>query len=470
VSTVLPTLKPAIRDPYYNWGNVPPPYVWGAMNLGLTYYDWQIDALDAFGQRLPVALAAANESGKTTYIFATAVLWFLDQFGEAGGQLVLTSGSWLQVTSQLAPAIRRFQARFPKWRFLDTEIKKVGSLDPTVIMFSTDSPLRAEGFHAKDPITAPLAYLVDESKGVPDGIFSAIDRCRPQYFLAASSPGPAEGRFYRMHTKDRNLYWNRKVRSDECPHIPLEKVARDLAIYGPDHPVFRSMHKAEFTNLEGRTIIPDDLLVGALQAPPAWTDGPKVAFCDFAAGRDENVLAIRYGNKAWIVAAWRDVNTIQAARHFIRLFEENNLTPTQIFGDESGLGHVMIDAMADEGWSINRVNFGASADDDEHYADRATEMWCITGRLIDKKEIILPNEDTLFAQLTDRKLQYASKGRLKAESKDDMKARGVGSPDRADAICGACACGPHLLGAITSVSGIRLAGNHFGGKSARFRS
>jgi phage terminase large subunit len=53
--------------------------------------------------------------------------------------------------------------------------------------------------------------------------------------------------------------------------------------------------------------------------------------------------------------------------------------------------------------------------------------------------IILPNDRELFAQLTTRRGWPNSKGRLELEKKQAMRARGIRSPDRADAVLGALA-------------------------------
>ncbi|MDF2651330.1 MAG: terminase protein PACase protein, partial [Paenibacillus sp.] len=45
----------------------------------------------------------------------------------------------------------------------------------------------------------------------------------------------------------------------------------------------------------------------------------------------------------------------------------------------------------------------------------------------------LPDDDTLISQLSTRKWKMTSKGKILLESKDDMKKRGLKSPDRADA-------------------------------------
>ena len=89
--------------------------------------------------------------------------------------------------------------------------------------------------------------IVDEAKTVPDGVFEAFDRCTRLFQLWVSSPGKPWGQFYEAFHAMRKFFWTRKVRSDECPHIDPAKRQRDLEKYGADHPLYRSMHDAEFT-------------------------------------------------------------------------------------------------------------------------------------------------------------------------------------------------------------------------------
>ena len=63
------------------------------------------------------------------------------------------------------------------------------------------------------------------------------------------------------------------------------------------------------------------------------------------------------------------------------------------------------------------------------------------GVTVQKGELVLINDPTLVSQLTSRKTTYDARGRLGIEKKEDMAARGVKSPDRADAVAGAFAHG-----------------------------
>ncbi|MGA3267195.1 MAG: hypothetical protein ABSE16_10270 [Verrucomicrobiota bacterium] len=92
---------------------------------------------------------------------------------------------------------------------------------------------------------------------------------------------------------------------------------------------------------------------------------------------------------------------------------------------------------AENGWRVRRVNNGATADNPDAYANRGAEIWFEGRTQIERQKIILPNDRELVAQLTTRLGWPNSKGRLELEGKQAMRARGLSSPDRADAVLGA---------------------------------
>lgn len=53
-------------------------------------------------------------------------------------------------------------------------------------------------------------------------------------------------------------------------------------------------------------------------------------------------------------------------------------------------------------------------------------------------ELILPNDDDLVAQLSGRKYALTENSKVKVESKDAMKKRGMPSPDEADCVLLLC--------------------------------
>jgi hypothetical protein len=430
----------------------PSEFAW--FQLGMkSLYDWQIEVLEAIGLQEhggpPVAVAAANGSGKTSNIVAPAIDWFLSKYPQ--GQVVVTSGSFRQVEKQLWPALRVHQQKFPGWTYLQTEVKTPEG--GFALGFSTDDAGRAEGWHPKkDRATDPVFIIVDEAKTVPDAVFEAFDRCTRLFQLWVSSPGKPWGQFYEAFHAHRKYFWTRKVTSMECPHIDPAKRARDLEKYGPDHPLYRSMHDAEFTEDAERLVISPDRLTKALDGQPLpCRDGEVVAFCDFAAGRDENCLAIRRGNEARIKKAWVEKDTMQAAREFVYLLRSEGIHASQVWGDADGLGTAMIDAMAECDYRINRFHGGQASTEPEEYANLIGEVWHVGCREIERGRVnlgVLAPET--FKQLSTRKSEWSENGKLRVESKDKMRAEGRHSPDRGDALLGCIVCGSRLSGAVTA--------------------
>jgi phage terminase large subunit len=416
--------------------------------LNLIPYLWQIEAMESVAMGQPTSVVAANGSGKTDRLVAVLVLWCLYSFPKA--KVVFTSGSYRQLMNQLWPAIRKHRTKFPAWNFLSEEIRTPEG--GFALGFSTDDPGRAEGWHGE--ADAPLFLIIDEAKTVPDAIFEAFDRCTRAFELWVSSPGMARGQFYDSHHKNQSLYWTRKVPSTECPHIPESRREQDRIKYGVDHPLYRSKHLAEFTADNELMILSSDKLKRALEnQPKPETSGEVVSFCDFAAGRDENCLAVRRGNVAKVVKAWTERDTVQGARQFVRLFESEGLKPGQIWGDADGLGTVMIDQLAEMGWHINRFHGGQAAKESDEYANLIGEVWHSASLAIQRGEVYLGELDpTTFDQITTRKSEWTLTGKLRCEDKEKMRKNGLKSPDRADALLAVIALGAHHSGAMTAKS------------------
>ncbi|MCW1887698.1 hypothetical protein OKA04_23375 [Luteolibacter flavescens] len=433
------------------------PWQW-AIARGRELYPWQIEALEAFGRGYPTAVATCNGAGKTTVLAGNAVDWFF--WKHPRGKLVATSSSFNQLQNQTWPALESRLPDFYSIRRGSAPLRIETPQGGEGTGFSTKEAGRAEGWHPTiSPDVDPVMLLIDEAKTVPDAIWSAFDRCTLKYQLIISSPGPPSGRFFECFHSLRKYYWSRQVPSVECPHIAGWKRERDREIHGETSDIYRSMHLAEFTEGGEFLIITPLALRAALDLQTRSPHrGETVAFCDFARGRDENVLAIRRGNDVRIIDAWREKDGVQAVRRFIRLLKQedprNDFTSVpsgSVWGDADGLGGPMIDIFKDEGFPINEFHGGQSALDPVNYANLITEVWLQGVRKIERGNLHLGELDPdTFRQLTTRYLNYAKNGKKKVESKEDMAKRGVKSPDRADALLGAIMVGSHMSGAMTS--------------------
>ena len=403
--------------------------------LGLELYPWQKQVVSWYGDmqgRVKGAVAAANGSGKSERIIGSLALWVLAIFRH--GKVVITSKDSRQLDHQIWPSIVRHSHKFPSFSF--TKRRVTNGMGGEIILFTTDEPGRAEGYHASLP-EGPLLMIFDEAKSIEEKIFQAADRCTFNGYLLISSTGVCEGRFYEAFHAQRDQYLTRVVTVDECPHIPPEKIEALLGQYGEDHPLYRSIMYSEFMP-EGEGLLyffARPRLDAVLSSPPPFKEGNRIAFLDFAGGRDENVLALRTGNRIEIIKAWKETNEMAAIGQFVREFRRLGLSPDEIWGDAAGMGKPMCARLEETGWPINRWNASERANQEYEYHDQNVEVWDSGAKAINDGEVIIPDDETLLAQLCSRRrAKPDSRGRLTIEPKEEMIARGIKSPDRADAV------------------------------------
>jgi hypothetical protein len=409
--------------------------------LGVSLYPWQERILaqthDVFG-RTKITVAAPNGSGKSERVIPCAALRWISITPK--GRVVITSKDGKQINNQVMPGLQKHRGKFLDftWKHRDIESPAGGK----ITAFTTDEAGRMEGWHCDLP-DSPLMIIVDEAKSVPEDIFQAIDRCTFNVLLLISSTGLDQGRFWESHFASEG--WLRhKITIDDCPHADKERISDIIQEYGPDHPFPRSTFYSEFMSVDdgfGFFVTSSDIHQSML-SPPYRRQGDTVAFCDFAGGGDENVLAIRRGNEVRIVRAWKESDEARAIGTFIRLFRENELKQDQIWGDNGGAGKPMIAVLDSLGWTINRFNGGAPVKNNQDFTDENARVWEMAGREIKKGNIILPDDPILHRQMITRKRLYTMDGRIQAESKEKMRERHVKSPDRADAVMGCIALKP----------------------------
>lgn len=409
-------------------------------------YDWQADVLNWFRKASPTvrgALCTPNGAGKSSGVVAALASWWMAIYQK--GKVVITTNSQKQLDGQLIPALDLHLRKIPGIHIVTSPVYRAKTTGGGMLTaFTTNEGDRAEGWHKHDDLDGPLLIIVDEAKSVERTIFEAIDRCTYNGLLYVSSPGLMNGTFYEAFSKNKAWFKTRTVSLLECPHKKKADIDYMIGKHGINHPLVQSSVYGQFMEQDSEISYVFPLLVvnRALESPPMrQRAGGVSAFCDFAAGGDENVLAHREGNVVRLADCWRDTDTVKAVLRFNMKFRQLGLVATEIFGDEGGLGKPMIDQLRELGQDINRVNNNDRAYD-QVYENRASEIWHETAAAMRRGEIVLDGEgiEELKEQLTSRRSVVTNQGTLAVESKDKMKKRGLKSPDRADAFCGAWSC------------------------------
>lgn len=153
-------------------------------------------------------------------------------------------------------------------------------------------------------------------------------------------------------------------------------------------------------------------------------------------GDDRSSIAIRRGRKIEKIISFTKKNTMELAGIVNTMIEEEK--PDFVFVDVGGLGAGVVDRLIELRGKhlIIPVNAGSTPNNVKSYLNKRAEMW---GRvkewLSGDLPVQIPDKEPLMADLCNILYTVDSQSRLKMESKEDMKKRGVRSPDEADAVC-----------------------------------
>ena len=116
----------------------------------------------------------------------------------------------------------------------------------------------------------------------------------------------------------------------------------------------------------------------------------------------------------------------------IRFVNENTIDWQAVSIDDTGVGGGVSDRLREQGYRINAVKLGETARDSNKFTNRRAENYWKVKEWINQGGKLDPDCD--WSELLEIKYKTDSSGKLKIMSKDEMRARGVESPDVADAL------------------------------------
>lgn len=151
-------------------------------------------------------------------------------------------------------------------------------------------------------------------------------------------------------------------------------------------------------------------------------------------GGDETGLCLRIGRVVTHIELLPKLDTMQLCGAIIKQIERFN--PDKVFIDLGSFGAGIYDRLREQGYrQVQGVNFGGAADDKERYGNKRAEMYDRLKRWLNDLPCKLPDFHTLKTELTSIQFYQNSSGKLMMEKKEDMKKRGINSPNLADAFC-----------------------------------
>ena len=410
-----------------------------------------------------VAIKGCHGSGKSFVISGMVPYMLMTRQAD----LVLT----------IAPTLRQVKLM---WNEIDTAIRAIPCKLPDrtthgwhldddryAIGFSSSKGVNAQGFHAKR-----VLIIADEAIGISGDLWDAIDGVRMAgdvRIVKLCNPtvpsGPVHEDFTRLRGRPSHecitisafdtpnlqgltMESLLQLPDSELDYAPFPMLARRRAVlelyhkWGPTNPRFISRVLGEFPNQADDSVFmlnwieqaglpyePEDL-------KPHWDAGTfiQVGIDVAGAGSDETVAYARMAGFVLAMEAWSKADPLEDCLNFLqRVRMQHGNRRMIVIGDVVGIGHHFMRGIARAGFEVYGFVANESPIDPVTFRDKKAEAYFQLREYMKAGLVHGIEDEATKAQLSA--IRYREQmGRIEIVSKREMKASGVDSPDRAEAL------------------------------------
>jgi hypothetical protein len=419
--------------------------------------EWQRDVLKRLGaglldtgEALRLAVASGHGIGKSALV-AWIILWAMSTRRDTRGVVTantagqLRTKTWPELAKWHRLAINRdwFVHTATALAAADRARERTWRVD--AITWSENNTEAIAGLHNKG---RRAFALFDEASAIPDPVWDTVegaltDAGTELFWLAFGNPTRGTGRFRECFAGGRfaHRWQGRQIDSRDVAMTNKAQIDSWVKDYGEDSDFVRIRVRGIFPRAGSLTFIDGERLDAAVARPlVADPAAPLVMGVDIARhGEDQTVIGFRRGLDARSLPAvkFRLPDLMQVAS---RVMEQVGLhKPDAVFVDSTGIGWGVHDRLRQLGCPhLVGVDFAGKADRSDlgdaaaRYANKRAEMWGFLKEWA--KAGCLPDDRELLAELGAVEYGYDAADALLLERKDDMRRRGLASPDDADAL------------------------------------
>jgi hypothetical protein len=311
-------------------------------------------------------------------------------------------------------------------------------------------PDALQGFHGDN-----ILFVIDEASGVRDELFQPVLGAlttEGAKLVMTGNPTRTTGFFADSHKAQRALFNALKIDGRDSGLVTKESIKLIIDMFGEDSDPFRIRVTGDFPKAEPDSFIPLEW-VERNSIDKKVFDGLKVETIDLG------VDVARYGDDVSVIYGVIDkkygkvlkklykndiMETTGAVAAVIKGYNAKGITPS-VRVDCDGLGVGVYDRLKELKAANNltcrlfECHFGGRGGkirdgDPVAYANSTGLMWGTVRAKLQKDELKIEKDEEIIGQLSDRKYRVDSDGDIVLERKEDMKARGVKSPDIGDAL------------------------------------
>lgn len=414
--------------------------------------EWQREMLCDIGEAMrgadaavQFAVASGHGIGKTA-LSAWIIHWFMATRPGCAG--VVTANTRDQLVNKTWREVSKWNGRAINGHWFDWTATAFRGNEKPETWFIAAQPWTKErseafaGLHERD-----VLVLYDEASAIDDVIWEVSEGAMTEtgaLWVAFGNPTRNTGRFKECFGRRKHRWHTRQIDSRTASRANQAQIEQWVADYGEDSDFVRVRVRGVFPRAGSMQLIPTDIVDGARRRDcEALRTDPVVLGVDVARyGDDQSVIAIRQGrdgkSRPWKRFRQIDTMTLASEVHAIAW----QYRADAIFVDGGGMGAGVVDRLEQlnlpPGCQLFEVNFGGKAvanlsDEGAACANKSAQMWWEMRKWLERGSI--PDEQEIEDDLCGREYGYNANSEIILERKDDMKKRGLSSPDNGDALC-----------------------------------
>lgn len=416
---------------------------------------WQVDLLVSvrdglltLNQAILTARASGHGIGKSAMV-SWLILWALATFPDTKG--VVTANTENQLKTKTWAELAKWHRLFIAKDLFRFEATSISSVDPghertwriDMVPWSERNTEAFAGLHNKG---RRILVVFDEASAIPDVIWETTEGALTDsdteiLWFVFGNPTRNSGRFRECFAggKFAHRWASAKIDSRTVSITNKDQFAKWIADYGEDSDFVRIRVRGEFPRVGSMEFISLESVNEAIgrEDPALMPFDPIVIGVDVARfGDDASVIFFRKGRDArtWPPIILRGVDTMTLAGRVADAYSQHDADA--VFVDGGGVGGGVVDRLRQLGVPVIDVQFGSKSDrlglDEARYANKRSEIW---GSLREWLKVgALPPHDELREELIGPTYGFNARDEIQLERKEDMKRRGIASPDIADAL------------------------------------
>lgn len=429
----------------WDWGHgeladIEGPREWQADILGVIR-DHLADPETRF-EPLQIAVASGHGIGKSA-LMGMVSNWAMSCWDDA--KLVTTANTDGQLRTKTAPEIGKWFRTSITGHWFDVQAQSIKSRDKAHANdwrqdFVPWSEHNTEAFAGLHNLKRIIVLEFDEASKIHDKVWEVAEGALTDentviIWIVFGNPTRNSGRFRECFRKFRHRWVQRQIDSRTVPGTNKKKIQQWLDDHGEDSDFFKIRVRGQFPSqsaLQFISSVDADAARGRHLRPEQYSFAPVIIGVDPAwTGDDPLVIYKRQGLYSERLATLpKNDNDVEVANLIARLEDEHHADAVFVDGGY-GTGIVSAGRVMGRSWRI--IWFGGKVID-SGYVNKRAEMWGGLKMWLKDGGAIDPKNEELYQDIIGPETVPRLDGKILLESKEDMKERGLPSPNDGDAL------------------------------------